>query len=110
MNTHESIENILKYWSDYQNDMRPETRNAFLRVFKEKAQALTYTIEIMKRSEWQPIESAPKDGTKIITTCVDRYPRDLFCDKYFQNEKRWSCGGKPTHWMPLPPAPEKYGE
>ncbi len=49
MNTQEAIEEIVQYWDKYQNDMRPETRNDFLRLFKEKRESLTHAIEHMKR-------------------------------------------------------------
>jgi len=57
--------------------------------------------------EWQPIETAPKDGTVIIVReyregggLVDegRYDEDEY------GKGRWrikSCFLTPTHWMPL---------
>ena len=60
------------------------------------------------RCEWQPIETAPADGSAVLlfhpawdTIQVGmRYPETM----------RWQqpCGDllrKPTHWMALPPTP-----
>jgi hypothetical protein len=78
---------------------------------------------------WQPIETAPKDGTYIMLTngvnvaqgwwehqepCI-RENRDTMGNYIDQQEDDgfddWlDCEGgmqqSPTHWMPLPPAPE----
>ena len=73
--------------------------------------------------DWQPIESAPQDGTQVILwTSTDNaddalYVRDLLDGEhvnevqigYFnEDEDEWSTTyiGKPTHWMPLPPPPQ----
>ena len=71
-------------------------------------------------STWQPIDTAPKDGTWIIV-CYNDSPcgvPDL--DSWFPGMKivRWeydawmfcseySIGEDPTHWMPLPNPPAK---
>jgi hypothetical protein len=63
-------------------------------------------------SEWQPIESAPKDGTKVDVWCEGKVPLRI-PNAYFY-EERWlhSFNGMriwhdPTHWMPLPPPPSE---
>lgn len=74
---------------------------------------------------WQPIETAPKDGTEVLLFTVQEI--DDFCDEAFTAVQigHWDFGndrgdrvwhrpagwhqtkiGDPTHWMPLPPAPE----
>jgi hypothetical protein len=71
---------------------------------------------------WQPIETAPKDGTAIVAYC----PRLGVCAPTSWNDDKYSKNPKPywrhwvehifrvrcvredqsTHWMPLPPPPE----
>lgn len=68
---------------------------------------------------WQPIETAPKDGTKVLLARIGRNEagKDLgiwwACKGFWS--ARWNnwndgcepCGlAGPTHWMPLPAAPE----
>lgn len=68
------------------------------------------------RAGWQPIETAPEDGTIILAyraanpVAVHTF---IFWDCH---EEQWCGRGandelllvkyQPTHWMPLPPAPE----
>lgn len=62
---------------------------------------------------WQPIETAPKDGTEILLY-VGIMKHDYAVAHW--NERYWQMGvhqdrfysefGQPTHWMPLPEAPK----
>lgn len=66
--------------------------------------------------EWQPIETAPKDGTYILVCATGNYHPITACwSSYHPNaegSKCWRttkvCGNKvgATYWMPLPPPPE----
>lgn len=63
-------------------------------------------------TEWQPISTAPKDGTEII---VFRNDAGVFCAFFHEETECWfSADGldditddMPTHWMPLPPPPQE---
>lgn len=62
--------------------------------------------------KWQPIETAPKDGTHVLTF-VREMPNPI-CVGWYQEDNddgeivgTWrDDGGSPTHWMPLPEPPE----
>ena len=69
---------------------------------------------------WRPIESAPKDGTWVMgywkTMPITQYPCICFADRCFSNPNAFETvqsneyGSEevyPTHWMPLPPPPQK---
>lgn len=80
-------------------------------------------------SEWQPIETAPKDGTEVIGYVAEsrhvRQPcvKPIFwsaghapegCDP--GSSPQWCASGvvhysvEPTHWMPLPEAPNELSD
>ena len=77
--------------------------------------------------EWQPIETAPKDGKAVLLykpdeRMVGEYTIAGYWGEWPGHEDGWiACDGKPqgyysnvaggrqgypTHWMPLPPPPE----
>lgn len=57
--------------------------------------------------EWQPIETAPKDGRNILGH--DKYSNVTECIRWVKNKwvTTWDHEefDDPTHWMPLPPPP-----
>jgi hypothetical protein len=67
--------------------------------------------------KWQPIETCPRDGTHILLFMEDNITEGY----YHSGSNEWKgsqlsehgcgcCGcpnEAPTHWQPLPPAPEK---
>lgn len=71
---------------------------------------------------WQPIDTAPKDGTEVLLAggvtgidigswcaCGAYHSKSKLRPAYF--EQAWGSRGshmlhpQPTHWMPLPDAP-----
>lgn len=74
-------------------------------------------------NDWQPIETAPRDGTRVIVYC----PRRGVCAPAYWDDCRyarkpipyWRHYGEfvfgvwetrrdqPTHWMPMLPAPDE---
>ena len=68
-------------------------------------------------TDWQPIETAPRDGGHVIVYVV--LGNDLptvTLGKWNVTFQRWDIGwsgyvkGEPTHWMPLPPPPKGEGD
>ena len=71
--------------------------------------------------EWQPIETAPKDGTRILVNFHGRVKEVFWDDPYGENMTfaiwcvdddkhgpyplRGYSEGDDTHWMPLPEPP-----
>lgn len=70
-----------------------------------------------KLGEWQPIETAPRDGTAILTFPHYRVSHWAEADETMSEDGcfvgRWDdgfeaywCLAKVTHWMPLPSPPK----
>lgn len=62
-------------------------------------------------SEWQPIETAPRDGTPILAynsmlgSYNTAYLNGEFPCGFWGRLGQWYP--QPTHWMPLPPPPAR---
>lgn len=72
--------------------------------------------------EWQPIETAPRDGTTVLLVCPT-FQDPVFIGRFMDVEefrygvrvrkrRYWSIpwiinmdDPQPTHWMPIPKAP-----
>ncbi|WP_179954011.1 DUF551 domain-containing protein [Denitrobaculum tricleocarpae] len=68
-------------------------------------------------SEWQPIETAPKDGTWVLGFQRRSAPQDTIQVWTFSySENLWINAAdsndfdeQPSHWMPLPTPPGEEG-
>ena len=62
---------------------------------------------------WQPIETAPRDGTQILGSWGwSDYNKEHVCDRTYYADGEWRDPddsdypfSAPTHWMPLPAPP-----
>ena len=100
---------------------------------RERDEARAQVEALRNASQWQPIETAPKDGRKIIVRYLNRngLNRTVFASwltdeeaaesdadgvglegGWYERIDNWSDftqvaihEGEPTHWMPLPAAP-----
>lgn len=66
--------------------------------------------------DWQPMNTAPKDGTKFDVWVPSRFGGYRMCELSFNWRGQLRQNGLltsaelprwPTHWMPLPPAPSE---
>ncbi|WP_419902103.1 DUF551 domain-containing protein [Kiloniella sp.] len=98
-----------------------ELAKALFRCGDIANEALSQSDQGMEPSPWQPIETAPKDGTHVLVMTDKGYfavaypyqrkgSRCYNWDAVGQDRDSYTDGncldGEPTHWMPLPPAPE----
>lgn len=82
----------------------------------------------MSETEWKPIETAPKDGTKVLASRHDYlWPEVVYWQEYDAETREetgedgyWAFAGEllanvadpfdadtlPTHWQPLPEPPQ----
>lgn len=64
---------------------------------------------IVATSEWQPIETAPEDGTPILAWSDEGVSYVCWglngIWTFFQNHRGDKFHFRPTHWMPLPTPP-----
>ena len=78
--------------------------------------SLAAALTTYEAAKWQPIETAPKDGSNIIlgndvTVAVGKWARDDWRAMYFvcEGTDDFRAGAgliyKPTHWQPLPKSP-----
>lgn len=73
--------------------------------------ARTAAVEQVRASKWQPIKTAPKDGTRVILSSANIVVTGFWSPSSSVWLCDWSAGNgdpkeKPTHWQPLPEPPQ----
>ncbi len=92
------------YVPEYPGRMVPWHSGDYV-TFSDYDQVRKQRDDLLEKSEWKPIESAPKDGTRVIA--VSR-GCDAHVHFWHQTDKAWwieyadGRSWQPTHWMPLP--------
>lgn len=128
LNQHDN--SILAY--QRQQDVHPLDLPAAPLYTAEQVQAVA-DERVRAAQQWRPIETAPKDGRKVILfylnrnnkarTVMARWLTDEEAEESDEDGVGLECGwyecidnwddfaqvaiheGEPTHWMPLPPVP-----
>jgi hypothetical protein len=61
--------------------------------------------------QWQPIETAPMDGTELLCYWADVSIYHMCVARFVRSENEWysetMAVRAPDYWMPLPPPPEQ---
>jgi hypothetical protein len=94
------------------NDVAVEATDAQkLRSLADIFNAEIEKVEAAPVEAWQPIETAPKDGTPVLVAYYMMFEPGVTRQSVCWNVSETWCGGpsalnsfKPTHWMPLPAA------
>lgn len=64
----------------------------------------------VKPPEWQPIKTAPRDGTRVLIADTDVWmavARNWPCNGYWIEDAASGLRlNPPTHWIPLPAPPQ----
>lgn len=93
-------------------------------ALEKTEKAISCIDRLEQRMTWQPIETAPKDGTRILLAgpegpfkqpVVGRWDEDKYAAKpkpYWNNDRAGIFGireirtNQPTHWMPIHQMPK----
>lgn len=114
----DTIEKLVRGVDDYLNSNQLNQICSSSIGHNELKQALTALTELRKEMEWQPIETAPKDGTNVdLYGTYKGYKYRITDCRFIPLEGYWFAvnsmmgnGFVPTHWHPLPQPPKKASE
>ena len=94
---------------NYGDHLQVEMNDDWRPAIRGLVYGVHYGEEFNRR--WRPIDTAPKDGTRVLVAVVGEYGPDLKIAGYNFHWREDEQGGSasmcdlPTHWMPLPEAP-----
>lgn len=112
----DSYARIVAELRDYERHMharaRPNDGNLICVLADRLEKLSAASVQV---TDWQPIESAPKDGTRVLVVSM---PCVTVMGAFFGSPRQGRYGHSAwvtdesvrpfpaTHWMPLPPAPQ----
>ena len=80
---------------------------------RELSEARAFFAAMVERTTWRPIETAPKDGTRIMLAVICRNKAQQGKEPEFYILASWCYDhwspfvpNEWTHWIPLPTGPE----
>lgn len=81
---------------------------------RQQVATLAYAAGQASKQEWQPIETAPRDGTAVFVSLIGSdipHPARFENGEWRMTWDRYALSDLdgPTHWMPLPAAPNQEG-
>lgn len=101
----------IKQWQEANpgNDLTwPDTARLDVWLMERIDALETELAALRERVEWRPIETAPKDGTRLILATISDGDVDSSSGYWTDhNGGGWVrfMPWQPTHWLPLPPIP-----
>ncbi|GBR10481.1 DUF551 domain-containing protein [Acetobacter oeni] len=93
-------------------ETQAENNEATLNVCRALASAALKSVFGEVLTPWRPISEAPKDGTEVMLYAPNIICGGMSSDRWNAKLNQWDVAsdGQPTHWMPLPAAPEVNDE
>ena len=89
------------------NENAHRTSDQWRSHWQTKAGELQSKLDAVR---WQPIETAPKDGTAILVNTGYAHDAWQYVTAHYRNDLWVACCSssivRPTHWMPLPEPPQ----
>jgi len=100
----EAFEAWVKREYPYYTDMSLEWMDQYNEYALDEIQLAFESWEAAQQAQWQPIETAPRDGERILICEPEFITVAYFESGMFQDGERYY---DPDYWMPLPPEPNK---
>jgi len=116
---HFTKDGLIQIWSRKKTDVESMERLMGKRPddLITTSQAEAYAdARVREAQQWQPIETAPKDGSRVILAWGGKSMSGFFLDNS-NSPMPWAGwrtesmvpmpAGQPSHWMPLPAPPHQ---